>query len=238
VDHICLLQTCGRLSDWPGVLTARSHLTTCGQLAWEGYGACRVCKPHQILGGARPFRSQSGHELVYGSGDALVAVSYTVRGDTFVADKPREWMAKPGKFRDADLAPDGKRFLVLSLRRTPAAGARWKVTALDLTFAERQERYCPVGQPEVIVPPGRYRYATATPSFEVVDLFAALIHGHHDECSVVLEVVLAEARHVVQNPRADALRPETPSGARRSNHSFVAELLVVIVRRFRHAVRR
>lgn len=52
--------------------------------------------------------------LIYASGGGLMAVSYSVQGNTFVADKPRVWIANPGKIRDADLAPDGKRLLVLT----------------------------------------------------------------------------------------------------------------------------
>jgi serine/threonine-protein kinase len=64
-------------------------------------------------GGDRPFWLRQGHELVYGSGSGLMAVRYTVSGDTFVVDKPRMWFEKLGKIRDGDIAPDGKRMLVL-----------------------------------------------------------------------------------------------------------------------------
>ena len=50
---------------------------------------------------------------MYQSGDQIMAASYTVKGDTFVADKPRVWIAKLGGTRVAplnwDLSPDGKR---------------------------------------------------------------------------------------------------------------------------------
>ena len=36
-----------------------------------------------------------------------MAASYTVKGDTFVADKARVWLAKPGG-TDFDLSPDGQ----------------------------------------------------------------------------------------------------------------------------------
>jgi serine/threonine-protein kinase len=64
-------------------------------------------------GGDRPFWLRKGHELVYSSGSALMTVRYTVSGDTFVADKPRMWIEKLGKIRAGDIAPDGKRMLVL-----------------------------------------------------------------------------------------------------------------------------
>ena len=33
---------------------------------------------------------------MYQSGDQIMAASYTVKGDTFVAEKPRVWIAKLG----------------------------------------------------------------------------------------------------------------------------------------------
>ena len=48
---------------------------------------------------------------MYRSGDQLMAVSYSVKGDAFVAEKPRVWIAKLGGTA-WDLAPDGKRVAV------------------------------------------------------------------------------------------------------------------------------
>jgi Tol biopolymer transport system component len=39
-------------------------------------------------GGDSPVWSRAGHELMYQSGDQIMTASYTVQGDTFVADKP------------------------------------------------------------------------------------------------------------------------------------------------------
>jgi serine/threonine protein kinase len=69
-------------------------------------------------GGREPHWSRSGHDLLYRSGDQIMAASYTVEGETFVAGKPRVWIARLGG-TDWDLAPDGKRVLVL----TPAESA-------------------------------------------------------------------------------------------------------------------
>ena len=62
-------------------------------------------------GGFNADWSRNGHDLVYRSGDDFMAASYTVKGDTFVAEKPRLWIAKFAKNAWA-LAPDGKRVLV------------------------------------------------------------------------------------------------------------------------------
>ena len=64
-------------------------------------------------GGVAPRWSRNGHELMYRSGDQIIAASYTAKGDTFVAEKPRVWIVKLGG-TDWDLAPDGKRVAVLT----------------------------------------------------------------------------------------------------------------------------
>ena len=47
-------------------------------------------------GGTVPRWSRSAHELVYQMGDQIMAARYAVNGDTFVAEKPRVWIAKLG----------------------------------------------------------------------------------------------------------------------------------------------
>ena len=69
-------------------------------------------------GGTMPVWSRNGRDLFYRTEDSRIMVAtYTVRGDTFVADKPRVWsdkrLANTGLTRNFDLAPDGKRFVVL-----------------------------------------------------------------------------------------------------------------------------
>ena len=69
-------------------------------------------------GGVNPVWSRNGHELFYRTEDAQIMVaSYTVKGDSFVADKPRVWsekrIANIGINANYDLAPDGKRIVAL-----------------------------------------------------------------------------------------------------------------------------
>lgn len=71
-------------------------------------------------GGAAPHWSRSGHDLLYRSGDQIMAVSYVVKGETFQAEKPRMWIAKLGGTQ-WDLAPDGKRVAVVTPVDAPAA---------------------------------------------------------------------------------------------------------------------
>jgi hypothetical protein len=63
--------------------------------------------------------SGNGREVFYQSRDdqRVQVVSYAVKGDSFVPEKPRHWSeARAGSrfFEGYDVAPDGKRVLVLS----------------------------------------------------------------------------------------------------------------------------
>jgi hypothetical protein len=82
---------------------------------------------------------------MYRSGDQIMAASYTVQGGTFVADKPRVWIAKLGGTA-WDLAPDGKR---VALVRPVDAGITpqqdHQVTIL-LNFYDELRRRVPLGR--------------------------------------------------------------------------------------------
>ncbi len=70
-------------------------------------------------GGAYPMWSRNGHELFFEALDNRIMVAaYTVKGDSFVADKPRKWSEKQlggtiNAAKNVDLAPDGKRIVAL-----------------------------------------------------------------------------------------------------------------------------
>jgi Tol biopolymer transport system component len=69
-------------------------------------------------GGYAPIWSHGGRDLFYQGLDRRVHVAaYTVKGDSFVAEKPRFWsekqMADIGFMPSFDVAPDGKRVLAL-----------------------------------------------------------------------------------------------------------------------------
>ena len=88
-------------------------------------------------GGTFPRWTRNGHELMYQSGDRIMAASYTVKGDTFVAEKPSVWIAKLGAepsagFQAWDLSPDGKRVAVL----TPAESAEAPKQDHEVVFLE------------------------------------------------------------------------------------------------------
>jgi Tol biopolymer transport system component len=69
--------------------------------------------------GTYPMWSRNGHELFFETLDNhIMAAAYTVKGDSFVADKPRVWSEKqiggvPNSVKNIDLAPDGKRVVAL-----------------------------------------------------------------------------------------------------------------------------
>ncbi len=69
-------------------------------------------------GGTLPVWSRNGHELFYRTDDNRIMVTnYTVKGESFVPEKPRVWspkqLANLGLTPNYDLAPDGKRFVAL-----------------------------------------------------------------------------------------------------------------------------
>jgi len=70
-------------------------------------------------GGSNTVWSPKAHELFYRTGDNRIMVAtYTAKGDSFIADKPRLWSEKGllpyyGPFPSFDIAPDGKRFAVI-----------------------------------------------------------------------------------------------------------------------------
>jgi DNA-binding winged helix-turn-helix (wHTH) protein/Tol biopolymer transport system component len=76
-------------------------------------------------GGFGPVWSHNSRELFYEGLDSRVQVAaYTVKGDSFLAEKPRFWSKKPMSENDFsagfDVAPDGKRVLAVF----PADGAK------------------------------------------------------------------------------------------------------------------
>jgi Tol biopolymer transport system component len=69
-------------------------------------------------GGTFPVWSRDGHELLFKAVDRRVmAVSYTAKGDSFVAGRPRVWSEirgpDMGPISTYDLAPDGKRLAAI-----------------------------------------------------------------------------------------------------------------------------
>jgi serine/threonine protein kinase len=94
--------------------------------------------------GARgPVWSRNGRELFYGSGDQLMAVSYSVNGNSFVAEKPRVWIDKLGG-NWWDLAPDGKRVAVVTPVTSTETPKPDHEVVLLLNFFDELRRRVPV----------------------------------------------------------------------------------------------
>jgi Tol biopolymer transport system component len=69
-------------------------------------------------GGVLAVWSRNGRELFYRTADQhIMVVTYAVKSDVFVADKPRLWtetrLAETGTTQNLDIAADGKRFVAL-----------------------------------------------------------------------------------------------------------------------------
>ena len=81
--------------------------------------------------GAYPVWSPGGRELFYRSpAYRIMAARYAVKGDSFAAEEPYLWSPEPldaiGFTRSFDVAPDGKRFVIL---RTPTEATVEKKSA-------------------------------------------------------------------------------------------------------------
>jgi len=96
-------------------------------------------------GGRKPEWSETAHDLMYQSGDQIMAASYRVNGDTFVPEKPRVWIAKFGGI-DWDLSPDGKRVVVLTPLESAGAPARDHEVVFLLNFFDELRRRVPAKQ--------------------------------------------------------------------------------------------
>jgi eukaryotic-like serine/threonine-protein kinase len=96
-------------------------------------------------GGGVPVWSRAGRDLLYLNGDQVMAVSYSVQGDTFVAEKPRVWLDKLGGTQ-WDLAPDGKRFAVLTPVAAPEAPKNEHEVTFLFNFFDELRRRVPAGK--------------------------------------------------------------------------------------------
>ena len=96
--------------------------------------------------------SRNGRELFFETlnDDRIMMATYTVKGDSFVADKPRLWSDKKlgggaNGERNADLAPDGKHFAALIPAEEPEAEHSQSHVIFLENFADELRRRVPVG---------------------------------------------------------------------------------------------
>jgi Tol biopolymer transport system component len=104
-------------------------------------------------GGTVPMWSRNGDELFFETLDNHIMVAaYAVKGDSFVADKPRVWSEKQlgsttNGSRNADLAPDGKRIVALMPAETvEGQKAQNHVIFLENFFDEVRRRTATQGK--------------------------------------------------------------------------------------------
>jgi serine/threonine-protein kinase len=101
-------------------------------------------------GGARsPVWSRAGRELLYETPDRRVmSVSYTVKGDTFMAEAPRPWPgaapAQLSMISTIDVSPDGKRLIYLAPRENPEHATPGSHIMFALNFFDELKRKAPL----------------------------------------------------------------------------------------------
>jgi serine/threonine-protein kinase len=95
-------------------------------------------------GGTLPHWSRNSRELLYQEGDRIMAVSYMVNGDSFVADKPHVRLEKLGG-TFWSLAPDGRIAVVTPAESAQAPAADHTVVFLENFFDYLRQRV-PVGK--------------------------------------------------------------------------------------------
>jgi hypothetical protein len=103
-------------------------------------------------GGTAPIFSRSGKNLFFfdPTADRIMVVSYSVKGDTFVADKPRVWSAQSLALAlsgavgaQYDVFPDGKRIAAATYAGGPTQQEAGHVIFLE-NFVDELQRKAPL----------------------------------------------------------------------------------------------
>jgi eukaryotic-like serine/threonine-protein kinase len=109
----------------------------------DGHGEQQISKDRSTY----PAWSRNGRDLFFTSNRVLMAAAYQVRGDSFVAEKPRVWFGKPiqvgGRRMGYDPAPDGKRIVALMPADTPEEPHNRVIFLLN--FFDELRRRVPAG---------------------------------------------------------------------------------------------
>jgi serine/threonine-protein kinase len=96
-------------------------------------------------GGILPFWSRTGHELFYRTEDQrIMVVNYSVKAGSFLPGRPHLWygrrIANVGTNWNLDLAPDGKRFVVLTPSETAESRESQSHVTLVMNFFDEVRR--------------------------------------------------------------------------------------------------
>ena len=102
-------------------------------------------------GGQYPKWARNGHELFFANLERQVLVSsYSVKGNSFLADKPRIWLEKTlaaaGGPPNFDVSPDGKRIAGLMPAEAPEAPASQSRVVFLMNFFDELRRRVQVGK--------------------------------------------------------------------------------------------
>ncbi len=103
-------------------------------------------------GGNYPRWTRTGQVLIFENLEAqIMAASYSIKGDSFVSEKQRQWSPKPlvnivGSVRNYDLAPDGKRIAALMPADTTDDPSVRSHVNFVLHFFDELERLVPAGK--------------------------------------------------------------------------------------------
>jgi hypothetical protein len=81
--------------------------------------------------------------LLYRAGGKVMAVRYSVQGDTFVPEKPRVWTASLGAATGFDLAPEGKRLVIVTPAETAQTPQRDHHVVFLFNFFDELRRRVP-----------------------------------------------------------------------------------------------
>ena len=95
-------------------------------------------------GGTWPMWPLRGGEILYRSGDQVMAVAYTATADSFSPEKPRVRATTPGSTPGFDLAPDGRFLLMMPM---VAEGTKAEHTLMFVqNFFDELRRRVPIGK--------------------------------------------------------------------------------------------
>jgi Tol biopolymer transport system component len=94
-------------------------------------------------GGGSAVWSRTRSELMYRSADRIMAVGYAVKGDSFVAEKPRAWIENARAVAGFDPAPDNKRVAVF-VPVARVAPRQERTIVVVLNFFDELRRRVPV----------------------------------------------------------------------------------------------
>ena len=95
-------------------------------------------------GGLQPAWLPNGGELLYQAGGQIMTVSYTMRAESFLPDKPRVWAENARGAAGFDIAPDGKQ-LAINVPATTREVPRQEHTVVFMqNFFDELRRRVPV----------------------------------------------------------------------------------------------